>query len=217
MPTSTFFNLPDKKREKLLECAIDEFADHDYQSASVSRIVSQAGISKGSLYQYFKDKEDLYHYLLTLAAQKKADLFSSFSLQESDKAWHEVLFNLFQVMAAYELKYPKFSRIGFRATNGNSPLPEEIINKAKQSTSQYFFDLIEEGKQRGQVRADVDTDLAVFIFYNTLSGLGDYLKTKTSLDFTKIDLNENSIVNELGIESVFNQIVSILQNGMSKK
>ncbi|HQN45353.1 MAG TPA: helix-turn-helix domain-containing protein, partial [Anaerolineaceae bacterium] len=61
MPRPTFFNLPDEKRQKILEAAIDEFAERDYESASVSQIVIQAGIPKGSLYQYFVDKSDLHH------------------------------------------------------------------------------------------------------------------------------------------------------------
>ncbi len=57
MPQATFFNLPEEKRQKILECALDEFAAHDYDSASVSKIVAKAGIAKGSLYQYFCRQE----------------------------------------------------------------------------------------------------------------------------------------------------------------
>ena len=215
MPNPTFFNLPEEKRQKLLECAIDEFAAHDYHSASVSKIVSRAGISKGSLYQYFKDKQDLFNYLLTLAAQKKAEMFTTYSKPDSDMTWDEMLVNLFQVMASYELRYPQLSKIGFKATSGNSPLPEEIVMKAKQSTSLYFQELVEEGKRRGEIRPDVDSSIAVLIFSSTLASLGDYVKSHPRVDFQDIDLTEKTMVQELGLENVFNQIISILKNGIA--
>ena len=65
MPKQTFFNLPDDKRQRILDVVIDEFADNDYANVSISRIVARAGIAKGSFYQYFEDKEDLSGYLVS--------------------------------------------------------------------------------------------------------------------------------------------------------
>ena len=68
MPTPTFTNLPAEKRDRLLALALAEFAANDYPSASISRIVSQAGIATGSLYQYFAGKRALYLHLVDLAS-----------------------------------------------------------------------------------------------------------------------------------------------------
>lgn len=64
MPSSTFFRLPPEKREKLLDAACGEFARTPYPEASINQIVRRAGIPRGSFYMYFKDKEDLFTYLL---------------------------------------------------------------------------------------------------------------------------------------------------------
>ena len=42
MPHQTFFNLPEEKRQTLIDCALDEFAARDYDSASISQIVARA-------------------------------------------------------------------------------------------------------------------------------------------------------------------------------
>ncbi len=60
MPSQTFFNLPKEKRDTLIKIALNEFSANEYNSASVSRIVKETGIAKGSFYQYFQDKKDLY-------------------------------------------------------------------------------------------------------------------------------------------------------------
>ena len=65
MPTSTFFRLPEERRGRLVDEAIAEFADRPYAEASLTQIAQRARIPKGSVYQYFEDKLDLYRWLLT--------------------------------------------------------------------------------------------------------------------------------------------------------
>ena len=60
MPKDTFYNLPDEKRALIEDVAMREFATCGYDKASISRIVDTCGISKGSFYQYFLDKKDLF-------------------------------------------------------------------------------------------------------------------------------------------------------------
>jgi AcrR family transcriptional regulator len=64
IPKQTFFNLPEPKRKKLIESAETEFTRAPLFEASIANIVKEAGISRGSFYQYFEDKDDLYFYLL---------------------------------------------------------------------------------------------------------------------------------------------------------
>jgi AcrR family transcriptional regulator len=65
MPTDTFFALPAERRGRLVREAIAEFADKPFAEASLSRIARASRIPKGSFYQYFADKLDLYRWLLT--------------------------------------------------------------------------------------------------------------------------------------------------------
>ncbi|MGY3718056.1 TetR family transcriptional regulator [Sutcliffiella cohnii] len=64
MPKQTFFNLPEHKKKKLLESAEMEFARVPLFEASIANIIKMAGISRGSFYQYFEDKDDIYIYLV---------------------------------------------------------------------------------------------------------------------------------------------------------
>ena len=64
MPTQTFHQLPDAKRKKFLKEAYKEFAIHSFDAASVTNLVKSLGIAKGSVYQYFNNKEELYNFLV---------------------------------------------------------------------------------------------------------------------------------------------------------
>ncbi len=75
MPRQTFFNLPEEKKQTLLNAATKEFSRVSLGKASVANIVKDAEIPRGSFYQYFDDKEDLYYYLLNEHATKRQEEF----------------------------------------------------------------------------------------------------------------------------------------------
>ena len=60
MPTKTFVSLNNKKQDLIFQVALQEFADCGYTQASTNTICKKAGISKGSMFQYFPNKEDLF-------------------------------------------------------------------------------------------------------------------------------------------------------------
>ena len=73
MPTDTFFRLPEEKRTRILEGAWSEFTAVPYAEASINRIVQTSRIPRGSFYQYFEDKNDLFHDTLERSG---GDLFA---------------------------------------------------------------------------------------------------------------------------------------------
>ena len=64
MCTETFLRLPEEKRRRFLDAAWEEFSGARFTDVSINQIVRRAGIPRGSFYQYFTDKEDLFAYLL---------------------------------------------------------------------------------------------------------------------------------------------------------
>lgn len=70
MPANVFMELSEKKRENIIKVCIAEFSKYGYENTSTNRIVQDAGISKGSLFKYFKNKEELYFYILDFVTQE---------------------------------------------------------------------------------------------------------------------------------------------------
>ncbi|MET7943123.1 TetR/AcrR family transcriptional regulator [Streptomyces sp. NPDC005302] len=63
MPTSTWTRLSPARRESVLVAAMDEFGTHGYSTGSLNVIAREAGVAKGSLFQYFSGKLDLFTYV----------------------------------------------------------------------------------------------------------------------------------------------------------
>jgi len=64
MPNPTFFNLPEAKRRRLMDAVWQEFTSVSYMDASINKIIQAADISRGSFYQYFSGKQDVFTYIL---------------------------------------------------------------------------------------------------------------------------------------------------------
>lgn len=78
---SAFDKLSDEKKEQIINICIEEFSTKGYEDTSTDIITNKAGISKGIIYYYFKNKRNLYFYLVDYAA----DLFINRLLEEKQK------------------------------------------------------------------------------------------------------------------------------------
>lgn len=64
MPKTTFYNLSEDKKQKIEKAIKTEFTKHPATKVSISNIIEEAGIPRGSFYQYFEDKEDALKYII---------------------------------------------------------------------------------------------------------------------------------------------------------
>ena len=70
MPTETWTRLPEPRRAAVLAAAEAEFAAHGFSRGSLNVIAREAGVAKGSLFQYFDDKVDLFVHLCGIVADR---------------------------------------------------------------------------------------------------------------------------------------------------
>ena len=102
-----FINLNPDKQQRILEAAIDEFANQGFDKASTNEIVKQAGISKGLLFHYFKNKKNLYLFLYDYCIEQGLNQFyGKINLEERD-----IVLRLRQILAIKLELLSKFSKI----------------------------------------------------------------------------------------------------------
>ncbi|KRM22386.1 TetR family transcriptional regulator [Latilactobacillus graminis] len=93
MPKKTFFRLPVEKQQRLIQAAHAEFSRVPFNEASVSNIIKAAEIPRGSFYQYFEDKADIFFYDLGLLRDS--------SKQDLEKTLLAVQGNLFKAVRQF--------------------------------------------------------------------------------------------------------------------
>lgn len=215
MPKQTFFNLDEDKKNKIIQASLKEFSQKTYIAASVNNIVEISGISKGSLYQYFQDKKDLYLYLIEVASQAKLKF-----LQEREQS---VVFDDFFIGFAtlmlqgseFDLNNPMHSKLLASAFNG--PLVDESLAKMKEMSRDYMIHLIDNAKRGGQVRDDVDTDLIVFFINSLTTEFAKYVATKAGFNyFGQIYEPENiEVIKKLDLHWIIKDLMKLVETGLS--
>ncbi|MEB6549771.1 TetR/AcrR family transcriptional regulator [Heyndrickxia sporothermodurans] len=142
MPKQTFFHLSKDKQEILIKSAKEEFSRVPLHDASIANIIKNAGIPRGSFYQYFEDKEDLYFYLLNQLSKKNAERFISI-LKEKDGAIFETFIESFQFMIRIHKnpEHKSFFKNAF--LNMNYKLENTLVNNLyEESQKKQYFDII---------------------------------------------------------------------------
>lgn len=159
MPKSTFFGLPEERRDRLVREAIAEFADRTYAEASLSQIARRARIPKGSFYQYFDDKLDLYRWLLTEEAPRRKRAFVGAAPLEGD-FWARLEAVIERGMA-FLVEHPRLARLSAAAADPTADAEVRGLHKAIcEAGAAELQALLAEGVASGALRAG-DTSLEV--------------------------------------------------------
>jgi AcrR family transcriptional regulator len=74
----------DEKRQRIFDCALKVFTERGFHQATMDEIAEAAEVAKGTLYRYFKSKEDLLDQLLLVTSQKVVERFSVAFRGQSD-------------------------------------------------------------------------------------------------------------------------------------
>ncbi len=164
MPKNTFFNLPQDKRNMIFQAAVDEFAARNFAQASINRIVENAGIAKGSFYQYFENKKDLFLYILEKIGEEKL----AYLAPEMENAAQADFFNLLRGLylggIRFAAEYPQYAEIGRKllASKG-TPIFNEVMQQNAGASQAFFEELLQAAIRRGNIRPDIDTRLFAYM------------------------------------------------------
>ena len=215
-PIKLFSTYPKQKREALIEIALDEFSNLDYSSASISRIVREAGIAKGSFYQYFQDKKDLYLYLLSLVSEAKLALLQQTKPPKAEMNFYEYLCWLFDMSIHFDKTHPILSRLAYRAFYGNSSFQDREIDKEKYF-SRFIHHIVIRGVERGDIDPDLDLELVVFVVNTLVNAFNSYIPQRLGTTGDILAKKGSSSFDAESAKEIFAQLVQILQSGLAVK
>lgn len=180
MPKQTFFNLETKKQQRILDCAIDEFAAHPYEHAKLSNIIREAGIPRGSFYQYFEDKYDLYLYILDVFKTKKMSYMSDVMKNPTEMPFLDLLRELYLLGIRFALDHPKLVQMTAHLLAVRNELYQKIMKDNLELAIKMYVELIELDKARGRIKESVDSEtLAKLVVDLTTNVSIEGLNTRT--------------------------------------
>lgn len=143
----------DDKRERIMNAAIAAFAQNGYHQATIADIARQAGVAAGTIYLYFKNKDDL---LVSIFEEKVQGFIREFHRRLSDEENAEVKLRKLVHLHLFEMQnHPELAAV-FQLELRQS---RHFISSYPKTDLKGYFDLIgdiiEEGQQQGLFRKDL--------------------------------------------------------------
>lgn len=207
MPKDTFFNLPEEKRQRIEEVAIQEFKDYSFDSSSINRIVENSEISKGSFYQYFHDKKDLYKHIMNIIIEKKLQYMSPVMMNPFNHDFFTLIREIYKSGLSFALENPDLLAIGNRLiADPNHEIYKEILNENKDKSHEVFELLLSNAIKRGDIRKNLDIKMISYLLTSINISIVDYYMEITN----KREYSENMM-------EVIEKFIDFIQYGISKK
>ncbi|MCX7679153.1 MAG: TetR/AcrR family transcriptional regulator [Spirochaetes bacterium] len=162
-----FEKISPEKKEKILTAAIHEFAQKGFNAANINHIAKNAGISIGSMYNYFSSKEDLYLTLIDYGYKLLESVISQIDLSEG--SLYDKLEKLLKAACEYSQKYSEMIHIYIDiSSEGLSHLSERLSRKMESISALFYQKIIDAAKRDGLVLSEIDTRIASFCIDNIL-------------------------------------------------
>lgn len=216
MPTQTFWNLPTEKRETLINIAVEEFANNEYDNASISRIVAQAGIAKGSIYQYFADKKDLFLFLLDLSNRKRLEYIQTEPPPEPGLSFWQTLRWQIGASTRAALAYPLLTRLFLRATSRHLPFEDEMLRNMRALALDHWRNLVQHGIAQGDIDPDIDPDLAALLLNAVFNEIGSYVMQRLNIEAGTLHTLDLTLFQTPEVERVFDNAIRLVERGIGR-
>lgn len=184
MPKQTFLNLPQDKKEKIVAAARKEFSRVSLYEASISNIIKEADIPRGSFYQYFENKEDIFFLVLEEDRKINEDKFKDF-LKNTEGDLIEAFIQLYEyLIQSFKLEENKnFFRNAFlnMSHRMEQTLAPELKKENKNGRFNEFIELINISKLNINVTDDVHTIFRILMAL-TMSNIVESFAKQLSFD-----------------------------------
>jgi AcrR family transcriptional regulator len=189
-----------QRKDQVIEAALDEFITNDYEKASLNTIIKSAGISKGTFYYHFKNKEALYLYLLKTSADTKWQYINQ------QTRFHIVDFNRLDIFdkflyqaelgAGFAALYPKYHTLSLMfSKEKNNPIYRTAIKFLGGNTTDIITPMVKEAIEKHEIKEEFDETFIVKILRHLLSEFDQIFDEESDYEKNKVLTNLKNYVN----------------------
>jgi AcrR family transcriptional regulator len=161
MPTVTWARVDSARRAAIIDAAEAEFGAHGFSRGSLNVIARRAGVAKGSLFQYFADKRDLYAFITDIASLRVRSYMENL-IRELDpsRPFFEFLTDLLDGWVAYYAEHPRERALHAAVTlEVDTDARISVRSVSNRHYLEVLRPLVRAARTRGDIRAESDTDV----------------------------------------------------------
>lgn len=161
----------EEKRVALLNSALECFSKKGYYATSVDDVVTHSKLSKGSFYNYFKSKEEIFISLMEYQTEQSLEALTK-KLKEISSPTEKIkyMINLDLPMNLYKKKLMRV-HLEFWMYSADNPETRDIMVNRFNHIIEFTKTVLREGKDIGEFRTDLEVDKAASMFWGLHDGI----------------------------------------------
>jgi len=166
--------------------------------------VRNAEIPRGSIYQYFEDKYDLYFHVFDIIAQKKLGYIGTFLANPEGIPFLDLFREMYVAGLKFAVDNPKFVKIFSHLMTSKGEVFNRLIQANLDMAVALYVKLIEVDKAKGRIREDVDSEVFAKLVIN--------LTMNVSVD----EISPGHEMNFDNMLSKITQLINIIEKGVKR-
>jgi AcrR family transcriptional regulator len=204
IPTQTYFNLSKEKQQRIIDAAVNEFSVRRFQEAKVSNIIKEAKIPRGSFYQYFEDKLDIYKHIFYIIGQRKMEYMTEDLKNPMDLAFFDLFRKLYHIGLEFALGNPKYIKISSLLLAQKDLIYQEVLQENIVIALDFYKAMIIRDQELGRMDKNIDPE--------TLANL--VINMTMNVTFDSINIDDGEKFDEIEYKEKLEKIIYIFEKGI---
>ena len=152
-----------EKVERILSAACRLFAENNFHNVSMEEVSVSAGVGKGTLYNYFQSKDDLYFSILKARLEKLLSVLEKAYSSRDDftRNLRSLILHLYSFMS----KYHYFRQIWIREENNLEKKNSTVILEMRNKILDIIRRILLQGQKETLLKSSIDIDISVQMIY----------------------------------------------------
>ena len=174
--TRTFRRLDPERQMAVIQAILDEAGENGPQDLNIKRVAERAGVSTGSLYQYFKNRDGLLLFAVELVTRITVKTFEGYRPYMAEIPLEQGLSTYLECGDAWTKEQLGFARFfGSAAYHGDPQLGETVVRPVAGVMRSMIEELLRAAVKRGELRPDLDIEAAGRVLHTLTIAIGDGL------------------------------------------
>lgn len=172
------------RRQSMIQAAIEVFSKSNFQNSSISEIAQRANVAEGTIYQYFKNKEDLF---FSTPVEKTKEFCEELDLhlQGITGTFNKIRKFIWYYLYFFKMN-PEYGRILMLEMRVSKSFVKTKTYKFLKKSTSRILEVVKKGQEEGVIRKDVN----VYVLRQLILGILEHIVTRWLLKGEKYDLTE---------------------------
>ena len=148
------------RKQQILEAATHSFSLFGYKATTIDQIAKIANVGKGTIYTFYKNKEQLFHQIISLLIQEMKAAVDA--IINDDLTFHEKVDRALFKLLEYRTDHQLMIKLLQEEKELGTPAVKKVIQSIEQMIIDYLKTIIQKGIDEGEIKS-CHTELTAFI------------------------------------------------------